>query len=45
VDFVAGRLVLRPHSIAFPVELVEVSTNESPGDLIAGRIALLLNEP
>jgi hypothetical protein len=45
VDFVANRLVLRPHNIAFPVELIEVDPNESPGDLLAGRIALIINEP
>jgi hypothetical protein len=45
VDFIAGRLVLRPHNIAFPVDLIEVDPSESPSDLIAGRIALILNEP
>jgi len=44
VDFVTNRLVLRPLSIAFPVDLVEVGPGESPSDLIAGRVALILNE-
>jgi len=44
VDFIANRLVLRPHNIASPVELIEVEAGESPGDLIAGRVALILNE-
>jgi hypothetical protein len=44
VDFIASRLVLRPHNIAFPVDLIEVDSSESPSDLIAGRIALILNE-
>jgi transcriptional regulator with XRE-family HTH domain len=44
VDFAANRLVLRPHNIAFPVELIEVDSGELPSDLIAGRIALILNE-
>jgi hypothetical protein len=44
VDFLSNRLVLRPHNIAFPVDLIEVDPNESPGDLLAGRIALILNE-
>ena len=44
VDFVANRLVLRPHNIAFPVDLIEVDSDESPGELLAGRIALILNE-
>jgi transcriptional regulator with XRE-family HTH domain len=45
VDFVANRLVLRPHNIAFPVDLIEVDHGEPPSELIVGRIALILNEP
>ena len=45
VDYVANRLVLRPHNIAFPVDLLEVNPDEPPSELIAGRIALILNEP
>ncbi len=45
VDFLANRLVLRPHNIAFPVDLIEIDPGETPADLIAGRIALILNEP
>jgi len=37
-------VVLRPYNRAFPVELVELGIHESPGDLIAGRIALIINE-
>ena len=44
VDFLANRLVLRPHNIAFPVDLIEVSPGGSPADLIVGRVALILNE-
>ncbi|HEX8810791.1 MAG TPA: hypothetical protein VF742_02245, partial [Terracidiphilus sp.] len=44
VDFQLNRLVLRPQSLAFPVELMEVGANEAPQDLIAGRVALILNE-
>ena len=45
LDFVSNRLVLRPHNIAFPVELIEIDHGGSPSELIAGRIALILNEP
>jgi len=45
VDFVSNRLVLRPHNISFPVDLLEVEPGEAPSDLIAGRVALVLNEP
>ena len=44
VDFIASRLVLRPHNLAFPVAVVEVDPEESPNDLLAGRVALILNE-
>jgi hypothetical protein len=44
VDFLAGRLVLRPHNIVYPVDLIEVREGESPGDMLTGRVALLLNE-
>jgi hypothetical protein len=45
VDFVTNRLVLRPHNITFPVNLIEVNSGEPPSELIVGRIALILNEP
>jgi hypothetical protein len=44
VDFLSNRLVLRPHNIAFPMDLIEVDPGEPPTDLLAGRIALILNE-
>jgi hypothetical protein len=44
LDFLMNRLVLRPHNLAFPVDLLEVEPGESPADLIAGRIALILND-
>ena len=44
VDFLANRLVLRPHNIAFPVDLIEVGPGETPADQITGRVALILNE-
>ncbi len=44
VDFLAGRLILRPHNIAFPVDLIEIGHSETPGDLLTGRVVLILNE-
>jgi transcriptional regulator with XRE-family HTH domain len=44
VEFLAGRLVLRPHNRSFPVQLIEVNPDESPNELLVGRIALILNE-
>src|ERR1035437_4439733 len=45
VDFVSNQPVLRPHNIAFPVDLIEVDPGVPPSELIAGRVALILNEP
>ena len=44
VGFSSDRLILRPHNIAFPVEILEPAPGESPHDLIGGRVALILNE-
>lgn len=44
VDFLANRLVLRPHNLGCPVDLLEIAPGEAPADLIVGRIALTLNE-
>ncbi len=44
LDFQAGRLVLRPHNLAFPVDLIEIEDDSSPGEIIIGRVLLILNE-
>src|ERR1700722_20275424 len=43
-EFQSSRLILRPQNLAFPVELLAINPDESPGDLLTGRIALILNE-
>lgn len=43
-DFLSGRVVLRPHNVLFPLDLIEVQDGESPGDFLAGRVVLILNE-
>jgi hypothetical protein len=43
-EFQSSRLILRPQNIAFPVELIAMDPDESPSDLLTGRIALILNE-
>ena len=45
VDFLAARLVLRPHNLAYPVDAIEVDSGESSSELLAGRVALILNVP
>jgi hypothetical protein len=44
VESLARRLVLRPHSLNFPVELIEPDPDEAPSDLIVGRVALIQSE-
>jgi hypothetical protein len=44
LDFVAARLVLRPLSNAFPVDLIKIGPETSPGEYIAGRVVLTINE-
>ncbi len=44
VDFDEGRLILRPLSLGFPVQLVTLRTEESPADLIVGRVCLVVSE-
>ena len=43
-DFFANRLVLRPYNFACPVDLLEIPPGDTPADLIAGRVMLILNE-
>jgi hypothetical protein len=44
VDFQLSRLVLRPQNLACPVELIDLNPEESPNELLVGRIAMILNE-
>jgi len=44
VDFLSHRLILRPQSMTFPVDLIDVSPDESPSELLTGRVVLILNE-
>ena len=44
VDFLANRLVLRPHNLAFPLDVLELPPGESPGDMISGRVVLIFNQ-
>jgi hypothetical protein len=44
VDFDEGRLILRPYSRAFPVQLLPLATHESPADYIVGRVCLVFSE-
>ncbi len=44
VEFLSHRLILRPHNIDFPVELIEIEPGANPNDLVVGRVAMVLNE-
>ena len=43
-EFDDNRLILRPKSTAFPVQLLPVYPGHSPSDLIVGRVCLVFNE-
>lgn len=43
VEFLASRLVLRPHNLTFPIDLIEIEDQAAPNDYIAGRVVLILN--
>ncbi|MEO6911872.1 MAG: hypothetical protein ABI158_13215 [Edaphobacter sp.] len=44
VDFDEGRLILRPYSRGFPVQLLPLASHESPADYIVGRVCLVFSE-
>lgn len=44
VNFDAGDLILRPHGIDHPVELLEIHQDSSPSDNIVGRVCVLISQ-
>jgi hypothetical protein len=44
VDFDEGRLILRPRSRDFPVQLLPLTAQETPADYIVGRVCLVFSE-
>lgn len=44
IELDEGRLILRPSSMAFPVQLLALSPQESPADYIIGRVCMVLAE-
>jgi hypothetical protein len=44
VDFQSGRLLLRPHNRAAHMDALDPAPGESPGDLIVGRVIMVMNE-
>jgi hypothetical protein len=44
VTFESSRLVLRPRALAYPVDLIELASQESPSDLLVGRVCLCISE-
>jgi hypothetical protein len=45
VELVTGRMVLRPHNLAFPVDLIDVDPGGSLAEVLVGRVVLIVNEP
>jgi len=44
VEFDDGRLILRPLSLDFPVQLLALGSHETPADYIVGRVCLIFSE-
>jgi hypothetical protein len=44
VTFDSSRLVLRPRALAYPIELIELASQEAPSDPIVGRVCLCISE-
>lgn len=44
VDFDERHLILKPYARDFPVQLLPLRENESPGDYIVGRVCMVLSE-
>lgn len=44
VIFEASRLVLRPRALDQPVEVIQLAPEESPSDLLVGRVCLCVSE-
>jgi hypothetical protein len=44
VDFDDRHLILRPYVRSFPVQLLPLSQEESPGDHIIGRVCMVISE-
>jgi hypothetical protein len=44
VEFDDGRLILRPLSPTFPVQLLALGPDETPADYIVGRVCLVVSE-
>jgi hypothetical protein len=44
VIFESNRLVLRPRALEYPIEVIELDPEDSPSDLLVGRVCLCISE-
>jgi hypothetical protein len=44
VSFDEDRLILRPHALDHPVELLNLGVSDSPSDSIVGRVCICISE-
>ena len=44
VSFASDRLILRPHALDHPVELLSLAPNQSPSAPIVGRVCICISE-
>jgi transcriptional regulator with XRE-family HTH domain len=44
VVFESNRLVLRPRALEYPIDVIELAPDDSPSDLLVGRVCLCISE-
>jgi hypothetical protein len=44
VVFESSRLVLRPRALEYPIDVIELAPDDSPSDLLVGRVCLCISE-
>ena len=44
LEFDEGKLILRPLSFEFPIQVLPLGPHETPADYIVGRVCLVFSE-
>lgn len=44
VELDDARLIVRPYSVTFPVQLIPIAAHETPADYLVGRVCLVMSE-
>jgi hypothetical protein len=40
----SGHMILRPHAVEHPIELIEIGDGISPSDFIVGRVCICISQ-